>query len=72
MKRVYLETYGCQMNVADSELILGLLGASGYQQADSPEGADLLLVHPLLGVLARDVEPVGRALLAGPGHPDRR
>ena len=45
MKLVYLETYGCQMNVADSELMLGVLGRAGYQPTDQPEGADVLLVN---------------------------
>jgi tRNA-2-methylthio-N6-dimethylallyladenosine synthase len=44
-KRVYIETYGCQMNVADSELILGLLSREGYVRADEPAGADVLLVN---------------------------
>jgi tRNA-2-methylthio-N6-dimethylallyladenosine synthase len=42
---VYMETYGCQMNVSDSELILGKLAASGYDQVDQPESADLILVN---------------------------
>jgi tRNA-2-methylthio-N6-dimethylallyladenosine synthase len=45
MKRLYIETYGCQMNVADSELMLGALGRDGYVQVESPEGADVLLVN---------------------------
>jgi len=45
VKLVYLETYGCQMNVADSELMLGVLGRAGYQPTDQPEGADVLLVN---------------------------
>ncbi len=44
-RRVYLETYGCQMNVADSELIVGALGRAGYEPAASPEDADVLLVN---------------------------
>jgi tRNA-2-methylthio-N6-dimethylallyladenosine synthase len=44
-RRVYLETYGCQMNVADSSLILGVLGRGGYEATDSPEDADVLLVN---------------------------
>jgi tRNA-2-methylthio-N6-dimethylallyladenosine synthase len=44
-RRVYLETYGCQMNVADSELMLGLLGNEGYQPTDRPEEADVLLIN---------------------------
>ncbi len=45
MKRLYLETYGCQMNVADSELIFGLLGRDGYVRTDLPEEADVMLVN---------------------------
>jgi tRNA-2-methylthio-N6-dimethylallyladenosine synthase len=33
---VYIETYGCQMNVSDSELMLGRLTDSGYQAVDRP------------------------------------
>ncbi len=44
-KRVYLETYGCQMNVADSELILGQLGQHGYEPTDDPDSAEVLLVN---------------------------
>ncbi|MBI4502434.1 MAG: tRNA (N6-isopentenyl adenosine(37)-C2)-methylthiotransferase MiaB [Gemmatimonadetes bacterium] len=43
--KVYLETYGCQMNVADSELVLGLLEREGYARTDDPAAADLLLVN---------------------------
>src|SRR5688572_20940832 len=42
---VYIETYGCQMNVSDSELMLGKLAASGYDQVDVPEDADVILVN---------------------------
>ena len=45
MPRVYIETYGCQMNVADSELMLGLLGANGYERIDDPALADVMLVN---------------------------
>ncbi len=45
MKRLYIETYGCQMNVADTELMLGALGREGYVQVESPEGADVMLVN---------------------------
>lgn len=44
-RRVYVETYGCQMNVADSSLILGALGREGYLPTDRPEEADVLLVN---------------------------
>lgn len=45
MKQVYLETYGCQMNVADSELMLGVLQADGYTRTEDPATADLMLVN---------------------------
>jgi tRNA-2-methylthio-N6-dimethylallyladenosine synthase len=45
MPSVYLETYGCQMNVADSELMLGKLAAAGYSHTENPEGADVILVN---------------------------
>lgn len=42
---VYIETYGCQMNVSDSELILGRLAELGYSQVNAPDGADVILVN---------------------------
>ena len=42
---VYIETYGCQMNVSDSELMYGKLAAHGYEAVDTPEGADVILVN---------------------------
>ena len=44
-RTVYIETYGCQMNVSDSELMLGKLAAEGYTPVDSPDGADVILVN---------------------------
>jgi len=45
MPRLYIETYGCQMNVADSELMFGVLGREGYVRTDDPALADVLLVN---------------------------
>jgi len=45
MPRIYIETYGCQMNVADSELMFGVLGREGYVRTDDPTQADVLLVN---------------------------
>jgi tRNA-2-methylthio-N6-dimethylallyladenosine synthase len=45
VKRIYIETYGCQMNVADSELMFGVLGREGYVRADDPAEADVMLVN---------------------------
>src|SRR3989442_572504 len=43
--RIYIETYGCQMNVSDSELMLGVLGREGYVRTADPAEADVLLVN---------------------------
>jgi tRNA-2-methylthio-N6-dimethylallyladenosine synthase len=45
LKSVYIETYGCQMNVADSELMFGVLLREGYVRAVEPAGADVMLVN---------------------------
>ena len=45
VRRVLIETFGCQMNVADSELIQGILQDSGYQAAASLEDADVVLLN---------------------------
>src|SRR5437870_9150096 len=45
MPRIYIETYGCQMNVADSELMLGVLAREGFVRTDDPAQADVLLVN---------------------------
>lgn len=44
-KRLYLETFGCQMNVSDSEKIVSLLSGIGYQAVDDPAVADLILLN---------------------------
>ncbi|MGH7897465.1 MAG: tRNA (N6-isopentenyl adenosine(37)-C2)-methylthiotransferase MiaB, partial [Candidatus Binatia bacterium] len=44
-RRVYIETYGCQMNLADSELALGLLAEHGFEEVASPAEADVILVN---------------------------
>ena len=44
-RSVYLETYGCQMNVSDSELIVGVLSARGYRSVDTPHSADIILLN---------------------------
>jgi len=45
IKKYYLETFGCQMNVVDSEQIAGLLEDLGYEPASAPETADLILLN---------------------------
>ena len=44
-KLAYVETYGCQMNVADTEMVLGLLQRGGYGRTDDPTRADLILIN---------------------------
>jgi tRNA-2-methylthio-N6-dimethylallyladenosine synthase len=44
-KAFYLETFGCQMNVVDSERIVDLLGGIGFQQVAEPDQADLILLN---------------------------
>jgi tRNA-2-methylthio-N6-dimethylallyladenosine synthase len=44
-KKLYIETYGCQMNVADSELMFGVLGRAGYERTEEPGEADVMLVN---------------------------
>jgi tRNA-2-methylthio-N6-dimethylallyladenosine synthase len=44
-KKLYVKTYGCQMNVYDSERMAEALGAEGYEQVATPEGADMILLN---------------------------
>jgi tRNA-2-methylthio-N6-dimethylallyladenosine synthase len=44
-QRLAVITYGCQMNERDSEEVLGMLTAQGYEVAEAPEGADVILLN---------------------------
>jgi tRNA-2-methylthio-N6-dimethylallyladenosine synthase len=44
-RRAYVETYGCQMNISDGELMQGILAGSGYDIVAAPEDADVVLVN---------------------------
>ncbi|HEY0529750.1 MAG TPA: tRNA (N6-isopentenyl adenosine(37)-C2)-methylthiotransferase MiaB [Gemmatimonadaceae bacterium] len=44
-RTVYIETYGCQMNVSDTELMLGKLAEYGYEAVQQPDGADVILIN---------------------------
>ncbi|MBQ46996.1 MAG: tRNA (N6-isopentenyl adenosine(37)-C2)-methylthiotransferase MiaB [Zetaproteobacteria bacterium] len=44
-KKILVETWGCQMNVADSEKMLGMLQDQNYETTQSPEEADLVLLN---------------------------
>jgi tRNA-2-methylthio-N6-dimethylallyladenosine synthase len=41
----YIETYGCQMNMADTEMVLGLLQSAGYARTPDPAAADVILIN---------------------------
>ncbi|MDI9544922.1 MAG: tRNA (N6-isopentenyl adenosine(37)-C2)-methylthiotransferase MiaB [Bacteroidota bacterium] len=45
LKKFYIETYGCQMNVADSEVVASILGMEAYESSTKPEEADLILLN---------------------------
>ena len=45
MKKLYIETYGCQMNVADSEVVASVMQMAGYEQTDSLETADAVFLN---------------------------
>ena len=45
MNNVYIETYGCQMNLADTEIVLGILQNSGYGFTKDPNNADVILLN---------------------------
>ncbi|MCH2452354.1 MAG: tRNA (N6-isopentenyl adenosine(37)-C2)-methylthiotransferase MiaB [Gemmatimonadetes bacterium] len=44
-KKVYVETYGCQMNISDGELMEGILVEKGYEVSASAEEADVIIVN---------------------------
>lgn len=44
-KKLYIETYGCQMNVADSEVVASILGDAGYIVTERVDDAELVLIN---------------------------
>jgi tRNA-2-methylthio-N6-dimethylallyladenosine synthase len=45
IKKVYIETYGCQMNVADSEVVVAILADAGYESTENIKDAGLILIN---------------------------
>lgn len=45
MKKLYIETYGCQMNVADSEVVASVMKMAGYEPADNEAEADAIFLN---------------------------
>ena len=56
--KYYIETYGCQMNVADSELIISILNDAGHVQSQDIDAADILLFNTCS---VREHAVIGRA-----------
>ncbi len=44
-KKIYIETYGCQMNVVDSEIIFSIMAKEGYGRSESMDEADIILAN---------------------------
>lgn len=44
MKRLFIETYGCQMNVADSEVVASVMKMAGYDLCESADDADAVFL----------------------------
>lgn len=44
-RKVYIESYGCQMNFSDSEIVSSILSSSGFKSTDDIESADIILVN---------------------------
>jgi tRNA-N(6)-(isopentenyl)adenosine-37 thiotransferase enzyme MiaB len=45
MKKVYIETYGCQMNVADTEVVFSILGEAGFGRTEDIAQADVIMAN---------------------------
>ena len=45
MKKLYIETYGCQMNVADSEVVASIMRMAGYEPCETLDEADMVLLN---------------------------
>lgn len=43
--QVYIETYGCQMNIADTEIVMGILQQQGYEMTQQPDNADVIFLN---------------------------
>ncbi|MBU6373989.1 MAG: tRNA (N6-isopentenyl adenosine(37)-C2)-methylthiotransferase MiaB [Alphaproteobacteria bacterium] len=71
VKRVYIETYGCQMNVYDSDRMRDVLAPLGYARADAPDEADLVVLNTC-HIREKATEKVYSELGRLRAHKDRR
>ena len=57
IKKFFITTYGCQMNIHESEKLAGILASMGYTQCKKPEDADVIVFntcfYPLLFIIIR-------------------
>ena len=60
-RSAYIETYGCQMNVADTELVATILGDAGYRVCERPEQADVILINTCAVREHAEERVIGRA-----------
>ncbi len=44
-KKVFIETYGCQMNLSDTEIVSSILSSSGYNMTQNEEEADVIFLN---------------------------
>ena len=72
MKQLYIETYGCQMNVADSEVVASIMKMAGYDLCDNEADADaiFLKVHDHAVNAAVKLQKLAVAAAAEPVDPD--
>ena len=73
-KRYHVTTFGCQMNVHDSERMRGMLESLGYQEAEAPDDADLILFNTCSIRESADnrfIARLGEAKRLKNEHPDR-
>ena len=61
MNRVYIKTYGCQMNQRDSEDVAAKLKARGYELVQSEESADIVLLNTCSVREHAEIKAVGKA-----------
>ncbi len=60
-RKVYVETYGCQMNVADTEVVTAILTRAGYGCVGTPEEADVILINTCAVREKAEERVIGRA-----------
>ena len=53
MKKLFIETYGCQMNVADSEVVASVMQMAGYEICEKEEEADAIFRTPAVSARMR-------------------